>query len=562
MSDGVVIALLIVFITLCCAGLIVYAVFFAIHKYYFRKEINLIKKYNQLINGLSGINIFKIQVLAKNDIGNKLDLNKYVDIYHKLKNNETGLKANIGIAEAELNAFNLKVAKKYIESIDKDLTKALKDLASLQQAYNNYTQYGDTIESTFQNYLDIYEALTNFYYDKLKYTEGFIQVNNLILSIRKTFESLPKLSNEFNYKTTVDTILDLGKKLKTLADVVISIFKFQMVDVYLLTSKQYNESMIRHCRDEIAHSDLQTLQNLLTIFVHAYNQFNKHYKVLQLGKAQTFAIQAIGAINQVNQFAYVHINTPAWINLSISEIKDQTDRIIANKEDILSSMRDLKQYFVLEPKIIESFNTIEKNVNKINQLNSLANSVNYKTHTEKIRAIKDLDSIGKQIVTNKEQIVQSIDSINMMLTKVVKTVTDLNDLYIYFWQLLAIVKQYVPSGQENNDIQKLIKSNINQLEEYSKQIIANDNPDFDDIAYQISSIIEQSHQIYKRMTTTITLKTYASKLFIYANRYKKVGQLKDDFVAADKLFKAKEYEKCIDQLLKIVKLAKKYKNQK
>ncbi|MCQ3908146.1 MAG: hypothetical protein MJ200_00885 [Mycoplasmoidaceae bacterium] len=425
-------ALVIIFICILCAGLIVYTVFFAIHKSYFRKQLNLVKKFNELINGLNGINIYKIQVLASNDLGEKLDLNKYIEIYKKLKANSVTIRANIAISEAELNSFNLKIAKKYIQLIDKDLTKALEDFTQLQSAYVNYTQYGQAIDMTFQNYLEIYERLAAFYDANVDYNINFNRVNSLFASIRKTLENIPKLSIKFDYKKTIDTVLDLGRKLRTLADAILLVYRFQIVDTYLKTSKEYNDKMVKDHYAEISSSDLQALQNLLTIFNHAYNNFNRHYRILDLGKASQFAIQAISTMNQVNQFTYVHINTPALINLSISEIKDQTDKILANKNDIISSIRDLKQYFVLEPEILDCFETIEKDINRISSLNSAANHITYHTHTEKIRAVKDLDSIANQIVNRKLEIVQAIDKIDDMLAKVIKTVTDLNDLYIYF----------------------------------------------------------------------------------------------------------------------------------
>ena len=111
MSTEVLMALVIIFICLICAGLIVYTVFFTIHKVYFRKLINEIKKYNELLNGLNGINTFKMQVLSQNDIGNKFDLNKCIEIHKQLKANSVLIKNNISIVELELNAFNQRLAR-------------------------------------------------------------------------------------------------------------------------------------------------------------------------------------------------------------------------------------------------------------------------------------------------------------------------------------------------------------------------------------------------------------------------------------------------------------------
>ena len=559
--QNTLIALVVVFLGLFTAGLIVYAVFFAIHKKYFHKEIQVIKKYNSLISGLNGINIYKIQVLANNDIGDKLQLKKYITVYKKLKDNSIALRSNINIADVELNAFNLKIAKNYLFKIDNDLSKALEDLSKLKDGYDRYTQYGQAIGNAFQNYLDIYEAIDNFYHGKLEHTKNFKRINDLFASIKKTFTMIPELSIEFDYKKTVDTVLDLGRKLKTLANAILMIFKFQIIDIYLKTSKSYNEKMISRHFDEIARSDLQSLQNLLTLFAHAYEHFNQHYRNLELGKAKDFAVQAIEAINQINQFTYIHIKTPALIAVSISEIKEQTDNIILNKNEIVKSIRELKQYFVLEPELTSCFDTIEKDVSVITVLNNAANSVNYKTHTEKVRAIKELDSIAEQIVKRKTEIVHCIDNINDSLSHVIKTITDLNDLHVYFLQLLSVIKQFVPNGQERSDMESVIKKNITQIEEYLKQIVTNEKPDFNTIAYQISSIIEESQQIYKKMTTTVILKEYASKLFVYVNRYKENKQLADGFAKANKAYQSKNYSQCIDELIKIAKSAKKMKKK-
>lgn len=558
-NSNIVIALVIVFICLLSAGLIVYAVFFTINKVYFKKLIKISKKYNEVLNGLYGINIYKIQVLAKNDIGNKFELNNYISIYKKLKANLDPIKANIGVAEMELNAFNLKVANKYISSIDADLNKALADLKELKAGYDSYTSYGHTIQITFQNYLEIYEKLWDFYQTRLPYSQEFTTINKLFVSIATTFESIPLMANEFDYKKTINSIIDLSSKLKNLAKAVKMVYRFQIVDTYLKTTKEYTDKIISNHYQEIAGSDLQTLQNLLTVFTHAYKRFNTDYRNLKLDSAKKYAINAINAIAQVNQFTYVHLNTPTWINISVNEIKEQTDRIIANKNDILNSLSDLKQYFVLEPKIIETFDLIEKDINYISVLNNAASGVNAKTHTEKIRAVKDLDNIGKQIVGRKTEIIESIDAINDILAKVIKTVTDLNDLYIYFWQLQSIIKQVAPDDEDSKDMISLIQSNLKQIEKYSKLIITEEQPDFDNIAYELTSIVEESNQIYQRMTTAVVLKTYANKLFTYANRYKKFPELKKDFAQATKLFKAKKYDDCIDTLLQIIKSSKKHK---
>ena len=116
MTDAVLTALVIIFICLLCAGLIVYTVFFAIHKNYFRKQINLVKKFNELINGLNGINIYKIQVLATNDLDEKLDENVNIKEWTLDNTRET-----VGIIIREQN------------TLFEDMAKKLKDFPQLKK---------------------------------------------------------------------------------------------------------------------------------------------------------------------------------------------------------------------------------------------------------------------------------------------------------------------------------------------------------------------------------------------------------------------------------------------
>ncbi|MCQ3907498.1 MAG: hypothetical protein MJ219_01805 [Mycoplasmoidaceae bacterium] len=108
----------------------------------------------------------------------------------------------------------------------------------------------------------------------------------------------------------------------------------------------------------------------------------------------------------------------------------------------------------------------------------------------------------------------------------------------------------------------MITKSTTQINEYLKQIIGAEKPDFDQIAYEISSIVEESQQIYKKLTTTVVLKEYASKLIIYSNRYKDFDQLKNGFEKINKLYASRNYSQCIDELLKVIKSAKRIKSNR
>ncbi len=117
-----------------------------------------------------------------------------------------------------------------------------------------------------------------------------------------------------------------------------------------------------------------------------------------------------------------------------------------------------------------------------------------------------------------------------------------------------------PSDLETENLETIINKNLKQINDYLNEMVSSEKPDFDKIAYELSTIIEQSQQIYMQITTTVVLKTYVGRLFTYVNRYKPIKDLNKYFEKANKLLQDKKYSQCIDQLLIIAKQAKKYKS--
>lgn len=545
-------ALIITFLVLFAAGFLVFAVFFIAHKVFFQKQWKLMDRYNHTRAKIYGINFFRIDVLHNNSLIPEDKYNKIKAQYDSINQNLNTIYENIIVLTGEINSMNLKPANSHLKYINNQLTKADQNLKVFEAEYNKYTAYPDEISNIFQTYLDIFEALDNFYNHKIIYRKDFKMVNELFRNISRIIKAIPEFGKKFNYTKTINVLIDLHNKIDSLIKILFVILRFQVVQIYLRTSMEKNNVIILANYKSIAHTDLPTLQKSINIYKTSYSGFVKSFKALDLKNAHRQIILATKALTNINQFCFIHSQTKDLINVSLQEIKEQTDQIIANKEHVLASIEAISSYFVRDNKISHWFKTITKDLNKIEKLVDESNKIDYQTHSQKIKALQSLANISSEIVVKKDEINLNINNVNKELNQIISTVNDLNDLYIYFCQLLAIANKTLADDEETKLLKAAINDNLKIINELTNQIIANDKPDFNYITSSIVNIINQINQIYTKVNNELVLKSYASKLIVYANRYRTIKENNDQFKLVDKSFKNKQYAKCIDQLIKLI----------
>lgn len=550
--EQVVKALIIVFLALCLAGFLVFAGFFIVHKIFFKRQWKLMEKYNNLCATMYGINFFRINVLEQNGLISDEKYKKIKSQYDTINSNLKVIYENIITLTKEINSMNLKPANTHLHFIDNQLAKANNDYKAFEAEYNKYTAYPDEISNIFQTYLDIFEALDKFYYTKVIYHRDLTKVNNLFDNISRIIKAIPEIGKRFNYKKTIDILVDLHGKIESLIKVLFVIMRFQVVQIYLRTSMEKNNKIIQANYKSIAHSDLPTLQKSINIYKTSYNNFVKCFKSLDLKNAHRNIIIATKALTNINQFCFVHSQTKELINVSLEEIKAQTDQIISNKEHILASIEGISSYFVTDSKINTWFKTITRDLNSIEQLVDESNAIDYKTHSQKINALQTLANISGQIVVKKDEINDCINNVNKSLSQVIGAINDLNDLYIYYCQLLSVANAILPNNHETKLLNEAIKNNIEKIGQLTNSIITDEKPDFNHITSSTVNIINEVNQIYTKINNELILKSYSTRLIVYANRYRTIKENSDSLKQIDKLFKDKQYAKCIDQLISLI----------
>lgn len=538
-------------------GFIVYITFFIIHKVYFKKQVKLMERYNAINQKFTSINLYKIEVIAKNNqvitsiSGN---LKKMQASYKEIENNCLTIYQNIETLKNEVSTMNLKPVKMHIQSIQNSLNVVEQDVQNILSQYNQYTQYGDTVAILFQSYRDLYDKLLAFYNDAFLYRENFTIINNLFAKISEMFIRVNQLSIKFDFKITYDTLKEMQNKFASLIQILAPVLKFQIVAWYLSTSFDKNEKIIRDSFNEINTQDWQIVNRLRKQFQQNYNSFIAAYKNLDLSTAYKRSIAACDDLNKINSFTTIHAKASSYINASLEEIKEQTSIILSNKQNIFDSIENIKQYFPSDENVVTTFDEIKQDIETIESQVIKSTNISSKSHNDKINALNVLCEISKIIYHKKNEISKKIDSINASLNKIIGSISDLNDLYVYFWQILANLKKLTPEDDEDNKILVgLIQNNLDLINSYTKEIIENPNPNYQLIQINLVNIIDNVNQFNEKLTKSITLKNYASKLMLYANRYREEAIWAPIFREAEAAFNSKKFDICIEKLLIICK---------
>lgn len=554
--------LVITFLVLLGAGLLVYATFFIVNKIFLNKTIKLMSRYNKLSGEIHSINFFKIEVLIKHDLAVKEDLDLLKKTYKEVSENAYKIHDNLTAITDEINHMNLKPAIKHLKNIKVAIEKNEAVVNEIKSQYSKYTSYGDTIDNIAQTYEDIYEALSEFYDSKIRYKEYFNPVNDLFNTIGKSISNLHSFKLKFDYKQATNVLLDLKKKLQTLSKGIETILRYQIVLDYLLASMEASSIQINQAFRNIDGQDLQIIKKLQNSFSTSYINFRNSYLTLDFSKAKKYAADAADAAYQVQKFVYVHLETPDLINISLKEIDNQTKSILENKEKIENSLKLFSKYFLKDPVITKLFNEINNNINDLDKLAASAKVVLSKTYTQKIVALKQIANISQAVYQKKEEISKNINTVNQTLSSIIQIITELNDLYVHFWQLLVQIKKISTNTNETKDIEALINNNLDLINSYAKQIVEDEHPKYSKISYDLTNMVQNVIQVSSRLKTSLLLKSYATKLVVYSNRYKLEPGYEDQFASIERLYLSKHYKECIEEAISLIKLIKKQKKSK
>jgi len=550
--NKVALILVIVFTVLIVLGLAAFLTIFFIQKSISKNYKKLIEDYNSLNTKINEINIYKLDVLAQNKMLNQQKFVQLKNNYQTLKDNCHTIYIDLTNMNEVVKLMNWKAAKNMSKNVAYNIETTSDQVQLFLNEYFNSTKYFNDIEDAMQISIDLFNDIKKFYYKNLLNWQSFKLVNDLINVIQDIIDQNQDLSKQHDFDEIVSIFRDLHKKIKVLWKSINTAIRLQFVDVYLLTAKENNEKLLTKSKVELVSKDKEELQKANNLYERDYSLFKKAYLEFDMSNAHKYAILAANKMAKISELCYEHASSLDLINQSLDVINEQTDKIVANQQNILDSISTLSSYFAKDAKTLDYFNQIENSVKNIETLVSSANSMKTATVNDKLTALKQLSSISSSIIACKDNIAINVDKINYTLHNIITLLTELNSLYTYHIQMLPTIKLIGNDNPVRKEFIDIIQRNIDSIQQCVDQIITSDNPNFKEISNKIVRMVDDTQQIKSKINSTVILKSYANRLMQYANRYRNETTA-ILFEKAENEYNSKKYSNCIETLLSICK---------
>ena len=539
-----------VFFSLLVINMVVYCIIFFVYKLLFKKVKVLMKDWNKLSTLINTFNLTKLNILANNNLSLKNDINNLVLQFNNIKHELEVIFKNIEFITNIVTKISFSIAMYHIKLCKNDLQLCKKLINKCADKYNAYCQYSDTIANSLDDVIELVKKCKSFFTNNIIGSSNFPSINKLFFSISNKINNLSKLITIFDFKATVNQWFDLSTNLQQITSLILDLYKFQIVDSYLISNYKKCKSIIAKSYSSIITDDLNRFDNTTDNFEQKYNDFVHAYKQLNFDMANVFMIHAINYMNKIFQFVLIGIYANNIIKKGIDDLTLQTSSILANHDQIINSINKVVNYFPKNIQVISWLTSIKNNINDIVEIVKQSKKLIFTEFDKKIITMNTLVKHSTKIYQKKQEIVNLIDNVNTVFDRVINNIKQLNNLYLCYWQLLSMLNNFIPNGEEFYQINNLIKDNLDKVNKWFNRIIHDSNIDHQSLSLQIMDAIDIFGYLYKKIISYAIFQNYATNLMIYANRYHTTNN-HNDFEMIQKLYDQKQFIPCIDKLLSI-----------
>lgn len=540
-----------VFFSLLLISMLIYSTIFFIYKSLFRKQLTLMKKWNELSLAINTLNITRLNILANNNFNLKQDINNLIRQLNNVKHELEVIFKNIEIIQDLVSKISISIAKKYMKICKNDLQLCSDSLNEITNKYNAYCCYSDTIANSLDDVIELFESSKTFFENNIFSHANYSSIINLFNIVSNNINDLSKLIITFDFKATINLWSVLSANLQRVTNLILDLYKFQIVDNYLVNDfKKYKNIITKSCTS-ITNDDLNRLDNTMNNFEQYYDNFVHAYKQLDFVKANDLMVKAINQMCKISHFVLISVYANNIIKNGLDEFALQTKTILSNQDQIINTVDMVGKYFSKNVQIINWLSLIKKNVKDIVVIAKRTKELIYSEFDKKLIVMNSLAKYSTEIWQKKKEIISLIDNVNSVFDKVITNIRQINNLYVCYWQLLNMLNNFVPNGPEFYQINNLIKNNLDKVNSWFDKIVHNS----EDINHQtlnlhIANSIDNFSYLYKKIISHSIFQNYAANLMIYANRYR-TSNNQSIFDDVKKLYEQKQFIACIDKLISI-----------
>lgn len=225
-------------------------------------------------------------------------------------------------------------------------------MSKIIDKYNVYFQYSDTIANSLDDVVTLFEKSKTFFKNNIVCYTNFISITNHFNKIGTMINNLSKLVTNFDFKATINLWFDLTTNLQQISNLILNLYKFQIVDNYLLNNCNKYKAIIAKSYSSIVSDDLKKVDGMFHCLKQAYYNFTLAYKQLDFAKTNIFMIEAINHLNKISQFVLISVYANNIIKNNLDELASQTNTILANHDQIINSVDAIIKFFYKNVQVV------------------------------------------------------------------------------------------------------------------------------------------------------------------------------------------------------------------
>ena len=509
------------------------------------------KKCNNFIKIISGISFTKNLVLVEKNPYLKKNLKYLVEKNNKNNKDIKIISANLSLLSDQIKHLHFRKSFNMINIIKKDIRLYGNNLNQFINEYNESTKFHQIISHLYLHYFEIYENLLQIY-NGVKLTKSIKKIDFLFSQYKNNLLKLNSMSLVFDLNQTLLVLDEMNKQTNECFSFLEKFIKLHLAQKYLQNLIKKIDFLFKTNFTIFTANELEIIEKNKIYLEDEMKKFNYFFQNIDFTNAFGLVQNLCHLTNKIYHFVFIHIKSLPIITKCQKIIFDQTNDILLSKDKIFEVAKQIKLFFKNKNSYQILIDECTKKIIEIETIYKQTQTMKIVSYQDKNHALSLLFDYSNKISILKKQMQKNIEQINDFTRNFIFAIENLNNLYAFHYQLLAIVNDLNKNDNaELNEMKATLLHNIQTINRWFTTFVLNQEINFNEFNSIIIDLDRQLQVFCKKIKQKKILQQYAYSLIIYINRFQQNSDYEQNFLKISSLYQGQKYEQCIDLILSI-----------
>ena len=509
------------------------------------------KKCNNFTKTISGISFTKNLVLVEKNPYLKENLKYLVEKNNKNNKNIKIISENLLLLNDQIKHLHFWKSLNMINILKNDIYLYNSNLDQFINEYNESTKFHQIISQLYLHYFEIYENLWQIY-NSVKLTKTIKKIDFLFNQYKNNLLKLNSMSLVFDLNQTLLVLDEMNKQTNECFGFLEKFIKLYLTQKYLKKFIKKIDFIFETNFALFTTNELEIVEKNKIYLEDKMKKFNYFFQNTDFTNAFALVQKICQLTNKIYYFLFIHIKSLPIITKCQKIIFDQTNDILLSKDKVFEIAKQIKLFFKNQFSYQTLVDECTKKIIEIETISQQAKTMKIISYQDKNHALSLLFDYSNKISILKKQIQKNIEQINDFTKNFIFAIENLNNLYIFHYQLLAIINGLNKNGNDELDEMKAtLLHNIQIINRWFTTFVLNQEINFSEFNSIIIDLDQQLQFFCKKIKQKKILQQYAYNLIIYINRFQQNNDYEQNFLEISSLYQTQKYEQCIDLILSI-----------